>query len=229
MKKWSILYGTLFFAACLVPSLGMVSGGGERSSENRELAKLPEFIGEDGLNPEFLKEAGEYFQDHFAYRNQLVTANALVMGKGFGVSAADGVIQGTDGWLYYMSIFQGHLNHPQHCFVVGTVIGLHPLVLPVHCQGVLGQVVGSNTEKIHLLGEFPADHHRRRCLNHNALLWNSKRNPLLQKSLCGFLHCFLNLFHFFFCGNHGIQHCQISKHRRTQKCPQLGLKNLRFS
>ena len=101
MKKWNILYGTLFFAACLVPSLGMISGDGERSSENRELAKLPEFIGEDGLNPEFLKEAGEYFQDHFAYRNQLVTANALVMGKGFGVSAADGVIQGTDGWLYY--------------------------------------------------------------------------------------------------------------------------------
>ena len=30
-----------------------------------------------------------------------MTANALVMGKGFGVSAADGVIQGTDGWLYY--------------------------------------------------------------------------------------------------------------------------------
>ena len=81
MKKWKILYSILFFAVCLIPSLGMLAAKTETSSENRELSKFPSFVTEEGLNVEWLPQAGDYFQDHFAFRNELVTANALLNGK----------------------------------------------------------------------------------------------------------------------------------------------------
>lgn len=102
MKKWRVFYILCFFAVCLIPAVGMLAGWQESSSENRELAALPSFFTEEGeVNREWLSQAGEYFQEHFAFRNELVTANALIQGRLLGVSAAEGVIQGTDGWLYY--------------------------------------------------------------------------------------------------------------------------------
>lgn len=110
MKKLQIIYITAFFAACLVPSLGMAVTKQETSSENRRLAEFPKIKTEEGINTQWLPEAGEYFQEHFAFRNELVTANALLNGKFFGVSTADGVIQGTDGWLYYKDSLQDYLG-----------------------------------------------------------------------------------------------------------------------
>lgn len=110
MKKWKILYSILFFAVCLIPSLGMLAAKTETSSENRELSKFPSFVTEEGLNVEWLPQAGDYFQDHFAFRNELVTANALLNGKLLGTSTAQGVIQGTDGWLYYKDSLNDYLG-----------------------------------------------------------------------------------------------------------------------
>lgn len=101
MKKWKLIYSILFFAVCLLPLLGMAVVKTDGSMENRELSSFPSFVEEDGINIEWLSEAGEYFQEHFAFRNELVTANALLNGKLLGTSTAEGVIQGTDGWLYY--------------------------------------------------------------------------------------------------------------------------------
>ena len=110
MKKLQVLYITAFFAACLAPSLGMAVTKQEASSENRRLAEFPELKKENEINTRWLPEAGEYFQEHFAFRNELVTANALLNGKIFGVSTADGVIQGTDNWLYYKDSLEDYLG-----------------------------------------------------------------------------------------------------------------------
>ena len=110
MKKLQIFYITAFFVACLVPSLGMAVTKQETSSENRKLAEFPKIKTEEGINVQWLPEAGEYFQEHFALRNELVTVNALLNGKLLGVSTADGVIQGTDGWLYYKDSLQDYLG-----------------------------------------------------------------------------------------------------------------------
>lgn len=101
MKRWKIFYIICFFAVCLVPLAGMFAGYQESSAENRDLAELPALRTEEGINREWLSQMGDYFQEHFAFRNELVTANALIQGKLLGVSTASGVIQGTDGWLYY--------------------------------------------------------------------------------------------------------------------------------
>ena len=110
MKKLQVLYITAFFAACLVPSLGMAVTKQETSSENRKLAEFPKLKTEEGINTQWLPQAGEYFQEHFALRNEFVTANALLNGKLLGTSTADGVIQGTDGWLYYKDSLSDYLG-----------------------------------------------------------------------------------------------------------------------
>ena len=101
----------LFFLLCLTPSLGLLISGQEESSENRERSVFPSLFLEDGsLNLRYLPEAGEYFQEHFGFRNELVTAIAVLSAEIGHVSSAEGVILGTDGWLFYkdsLGDFQG--------------------------------------------------------------------------------------------------------------------------
>ena len=97
-KKGNMIYVGFFFVLCLIPSVGML------------LPVWPQLRTEEGWNTDFLSEAGEYFQDHFGFRQQLVTANALINGKIFGVSTADGVIQGKNGWLYYKDSLSDYLG-----------------------------------------------------------------------------------------------------------------------
>ena len=96
----------IVFVACalvlmLVPFVGMLWARTDSTSENRELAPAPSLSAEDGgINVDVLADAGTYFEDHFAYRNDLVDANAHMRAV-LGASATDQVIVGSDGWLYY--------------------------------------------------------------------------------------------------------------------------------
>lgn len=110
MKNKYHIYIALFMLLCLLPSAGLFFTGVEESSENRETAQVPALMGEDGINRYFLNDAGKWFEDHFAFRNEAVTGYALLMGKGLGVSSQTGVIVGKDGWLFYkdsLEDFQG--------------------------------------------------------------------------------------------------------------------------
>ena len=111
MKKEKLIYCILFFAICLCPSLGMLVTKQETSSENRQLSEFPSPKTEEGkINVEWLSQAGDYFQEHFAFRNELVTGNALLHGRLLETSTADGVIQGKNGWLYYKDSLDDYLG-----------------------------------------------------------------------------------------------------------------------
>ncbi len=96
---WCYLIFT--FAVCILPLAGMPWKMSGESGENRTLAEFPSIREEDGWNVDVLADAGAYFEDHFAWRQELVTADAVLRGKLLGVSAKESVIAGTDGWLYY--------------------------------------------------------------------------------------------------------------------------------
>lgn len=97
-----ILYILLFLVLCMIPSAGLLFGADGGAAENTQSAERPSIKREDGtLNTEFLQQAGNWFQAHFAFRQEYVTANALLRASLFHESAADGVIMGTEGWLYY--------------------------------------------------------------------------------------------------------------------------------
>ena len=103
MKKIrNLIFLCASLLVCLVPLLLMPVMKDRENTENRRLAEFPKFITEQGKpNLAFFEEFEDYFQDHFALRQELVYADALVQGKIFQVSSADNVVYGRDGWLYY--------------------------------------------------------------------------------------------------------------------------------
>lgn len=110
MKKLSILYIVFCLACCLLPFAGMTVARTDTTTENKTLASLPELAGEQGINVSFLSELGEYFTDHFAFREALVEADSIISSRVFGVSSADTVLVGKNGWLYYTDTLDDYLG-----------------------------------------------------------------------------------------------------------------------
>ncbi len=104
-----IIYIVVVMAICLVPFAGMSFFATTETTENKTLASFPSLVTADGVNVDFLEDLGTYFEDHFAFRQALVNADALVMGL-FGESNEDTVIKGTDGWLYYSATLDDYLG-----------------------------------------------------------------------------------------------------------------------
>ena len=112
MKIKNTVYSILMLCLCALPAAGMlVNGPTDVTYENRTLAQWPSPRGEDGaFNTRFFTQAGEWFEDHYAFKNEMVTANALLRAKAFKVSASDRVVLGKEGWLYYASSLDDHLG-----------------------------------------------------------------------------------------------------------------------
>ncbi|MCF0142941.1 MAG: hypothetical protein HUJ75_06150, partial [Parasporobacterium sp.] len=99
-RFWKILYICLVLVILVVPSLGLlVFRSGE--AESADSKDAPVLITEEGLNQNFLKDAGNYFEDHFALRDEMVTGYALLGANVFQTSTQPKVVAGNNGWLYY--------------------------------------------------------------------------------------------------------------------------------
>ena len=108
----SIFYIIIVIAALAVPSVGMIFGGSSTFRvETTSLAEAPSVTKEDGsINENLLREAGNYFEDHFFGRPAFVTADALIRKNVFASSANAKIIVGKDGWYFYdgeLPCFQG--------------------------------------------------------------------------------------------------------------------------
>ena len=104
MKRSTLyrLYSAAFIGICLVPAVCMPFSKADSSKEKRRLAELPKLKTEDGrLNPDFFSQFDNWFSEHFAFRQQMVTADGRLMASALGTSPNDDVIVGSDGWLYY--------------------------------------------------------------------------------------------------------------------------------
>lgn len=106
-----IVFTVAIFALLLVPFVGMIWAPTDESIENRELVSWPEIYDEEaGLNVGILSQMGDYFSDHFAYRVPMIDAGAHLYAGLFGVSTADTVIVGDEGWLYYAGTLNDYQN-----------------------------------------------------------------------------------------------------------------------
>ena len=103
MKKKTgyILYIVIVLGLCLVPFAGMLFRPTTQTTENKKMTEWPVFFQESGINIHFFEEAGNYFSDHFAFRQELVEADAQIRSNVFEVSAVDSVIVGKNDWIYY--------------------------------------------------------------------------------------------------------------------------------
>lgn len=91
----------LSLAVLLVPLVAMPFAPVDEEAELQELSAWPDLTEDGRANIDYLSEMGAYFDDHFAFRQQLMTANAFIQSGLFGMSPTDQVVVGTDGWLYY--------------------------------------------------------------------------------------------------------------------------------
>lgn len=103
MKKriWNKIYILLFLIICILPFAGMSFAKTTSTTENKQLSKFPKIEKEGVLNKYYLQDMGNYLTEHFAFRQELVTADALIRSKVFDVSSADSVVVGKENWLYY--------------------------------------------------------------------------------------------------------------------------------
>lgn len=105
----------IFIAACVVvcltPSVGMLVRPTTEPVGNEQMLSAPSFVNEDGsFNTNILSDLGEYFEQHFAFRPEIITADAIVQSNLFGVSNLDSVVVGKDGWLFYASTLDDYLG-----------------------------------------------------------------------------------------------------------------------
>ena len=80
-KVPAIAYVVVVALLCLVPSVGLLVGGSEVSSDTNA-APAPQLVRDDGsVNFNVMADAGAWFDDHFAFRNEWVTAAAAVAAR----------------------------------------------------------------------------------------------------------------------------------------------------
>lgn len=100
LRAIQVIFVVFCAIVIILPFAGVLWAPTMETTENRTLAEMPS-LEEDGKpNLSIMSDLGSYFEDHFAYRNELVTANAKLRAL-LGTSATDSVVLGDDGWLFY--------------------------------------------------------------------------------------------------------------------------------
>ncbi len=101
MKRTATVFTAILLLLCLLPGLGMLVLGPSEARANEAAPARPSITDRDGgFNTEVLSDTSDYVNEAFAFRQELITLWARVEAL-FGESAEDGVILGSDGWLYY--------------------------------------------------------------------------------------------------------------------------------
>lgn len=101
-NKTDLAYIAVFFAMLLFMFLGMPFCRQDSSAEKRTAVGFPALRTESGaLNLDFFDGLSDYISDHFAFRQQLATADALLKAQLFDSPGNEKVVLGQNKWLYY--------------------------------------------------------------------------------------------------------------------------------
>lgn len=110
MKLFEKLYSAAVILLLSAPLTGMLVWPTTETAEKKELASWPSLVSEQGFNTSFLPEAGAYFEDHFAFKEHLITANSLLYTRLLQTSPLERVIYGKNGTLYYQETLDDYLG-----------------------------------------------------------------------------------------------------------------------
>lgn len=101
-KVGFVAFLSLFLAACLTLSVGILIAGPSKAGANERLSELPQPVTEEeNWNREYLSQLMDWFNDRFFLRQELISFDRLLTGMFFGTSEEDSVILGDSGWLYF--------------------------------------------------------------------------------------------------------------------------------
>lgn len=109
-KKANIAMG-FFLTACILPAAGMIFLPPEPTAANQTLAAPPALFQPDGsFNTRVLNDTADYVADHLGFRQELITAHAVMNAAVFHVSSEDSVLLGKNGWLFYQETLDDYLH-----------------------------------------------------------------------------------------------------------------------
>ena len=98
----SLVFAALFLALCAVPAVGLLYAGGAEPAANEVPVPAPSLqTRAGGVNTDVLPDLAKYIDARFYLRQECVTGWAKLNAGVFRTSAADDVLLGRDGWLYY--------------------------------------------------------------------------------------------------------------------------------
>jgi len=109
-KKLLITFAALFMGLCLLPTAGLLLGYEGKNYENRPLARLPRLIERDGLNLEYPEEFDDYYQDHFGFREEMVTAFHTATVSALDDTLNEDVIIGENNMLYFAETMDDYMG-----------------------------------------------------------------------------------------------------------------------
>lgn len=98
----SILFVAGVFLLSVTLAVGMLFAGPSRAGANEILAEAPVLTDKEGnWNLNLLPDTARWFGDRFFLRQELISVNNYLTAHLFGTSAAEDVVLGSQGWLYY--------------------------------------------------------------------------------------------------------------------------------
>ncbi len=110
-KIFSVIFTAACLGICVVPFAGMAFAPSNESVGNEQQTTLPSVTLKDGgFNEQYVQELGDYFSTHYAFRPQIISADAEIQSNVFGTSNLNSVIVGENNWLYYSSTLNDYLG-----------------------------------------------------------------------------------------------------------------------
>ena len=94
---------------CLTPFVCMTFAKTDETTEKKELAAFPSVRENGKWNINILSDLGDYFNDHFAFRQYMVSVDSWMESILFQKSNVDNVIVGKQGWLFYKDSLNDYL------------------------------------------------------------------------------------------------------------------------
>ena len=108
MKKK--IFIIIFFCLLCLPSLGMLFFKTDVSVEQRQVQIFPSIKTGGKLNVKFFDQLNDYFSDNFAFRQNLIEADAIIKKNVFRQSGNEKVIVGSKGYLFFSETLDDYLG-----------------------------------------------------------------------------------------------------------------------
>ena len=110
-KILCIIFIVACLSVCVTPFACMTFAKSDERVGNEQETLLPAMFDEKAnFNEMYPQQLGDYFSTHYAFRPEIISADATIQSGLFGVSNLESVVVGKDGWLFYSSTLDNYLG-----------------------------------------------------------------------------------------------------------------------
>lgn len=113
MKRLQKIYVVLAMLLLSLPLLLTPFYPTTETTESAQQTPAPQLIRDGQPNTQLITDAGDWYSDHYAFRQQLITLNGMIHKTIFATSPVHQVILGRDGWYFYNETVDDYTGQSQ--------------------------------------------------------------------------------------------------------------------